>query len=942
MQAVEVLCTQLTKAPPAGSEVRSCLTLPAAHPPGLAFPRRLPPWLIAAMQTQGIVGLTTAQLQTLEHLQQGQNVCFLAPTGAGRGVARLLAMYQALVHDRQGHGLFIFPQKQPELAQSRTLTVWNDLLLPEQRLTATIYDGDTPRTQRRTIRQEPPHILLTTAEMLHAGILAYHAGWRRFLEHLRYIVVTDVHLYTSAFGAHMAHLLRRLQRLASHYGARPQWLLTSAPLANAATLVHTLTAQRCQIVVGEARHLQPQSRILLAVSTDPLTVCRQLVAQQRSAGLQPLLLTPYALDWNDVVQPLSHQNARNAQAQEVYHLSELQLLQGDGVALAVPHDTPVAAIRPLALTSLIFLGLPASLTLLHEYLALLASHSVPTLSTLILGGATPLERYVLTYPGIYQRSWLQELPLSPSNPTIARQHLLCAAAELALSAGERYPGIQGLSEVMEQLANDKFIERHMESRAWVATQRWPHRRVSLRSYTRLCTVINLLDGCFLGRVTPEEAFRDYFEGAVYTENGRTWRVERHTMDGYRLHVQPVQMDYLTRGLVTTTMSDRRVDASVSKEWLRVTYGAGLYTMTRQAFEHCDPQTHERQSVHVLPIRQRQFRTQGVWFDFPGSADITFTAAHTLVHALLVSLSLVLVDGAAELRGGVYQSQTASNPEVFFIDAPPGGNGVSAFLYQAHERVLRLGLQILQQCECLHGCQRCLTTQRCDACTSEPTLHRLEGIKLLQNILGETVATFDSVRGEPFLAREPTPHHLYLTLSTQKSADAVGGWQHKHLLGLGLAVTYDTRDTRYRVYTEETVDTLLASLRAADLVIGFNTQDFDYQVLQPWSDTPLGTLPTLSLLDEVQQQLGFRLSLSHLVRETLGMERPDDSLQTVRWYQEGNRERIIEQCRRDTDLVRQLVRYGSEHGRLFYRDHSGTRQALPVPWSVLVHYGQPTD
>lgn len=150
----------------------------------------------------------------------------------------------------------------------------------------------------------------------------------------------------------------------------------------------------------------------------------------------------------------------------------------------------------------------------------------------------------------------------------------------------------------------------------------------------------------------------------------------------------------------------------------------------------------------------------------------------------------------------------------------------------------------------------------------------------------------------------------------------------------MAVTYDTRAGRAQVYTAETVDDLLASLRAADLVIGFNTRDFDYQVLQPYSDASLATLPTLAVLDEVQHALGFRLSLRHLLQATLDIERPDDSLETLRWYQEGDRERIVRQCQRDLELLRHLVAYGAETGALFYRDPTGVRTAIPVHWPPL--------
>jgi len=225
----------------------------------------------------------------------------------------------------------------------------------------------------------------------------------------------------------------------------------------------------------------------------------------------------------------------------------------------------------------------------------------------------------------------------------------------------------------------------------------------------------------------------------------------------------------------------------------------------------------------------------------------------------------------------------------------------------------------------------MAMQRCDTCESEGDLQRQAGIHLLQRLVAEVVPTFASVAADAAPQHIQTARHVYLVLSTQKSAEDVGGWQHKHLLGLGVAVTYDTREGRYNVYTVETVAALHASLRDADLVIGFNTRDFDYQVLQPYTDVPLATLPTLAVLDEVQRTLGFRLSLRHLVKETLGLERPDDSLRTLQWYQEGERERIVQQCRRDLELLRELVRYGTGTGVVFYRDQAGVRTAVPVHW-----------
>jgi DEAD/DEAH box helicase domain-containing protein len=881
--------------------------------PDQALPAFWPPWLTALASTQGIARLTEAQRQALDFLRQGRHVCLMAPTGAGRGVVRLLAMYQSLAVEQRGHALYLFPYKPRALAQSSALTTWNAALAPEHRLSLAMYDGDTPGTERRAIKQALPRLVLTTPEMLHTGMLAYHGGWRTFFQELRYIVLVDVHLAIGAFGAHLAHLLRRLHRLAQHYGAQPHYLLTSAPVANMEEVAHTLTAQVCTVVTGEARGTQPQSRLLLESQGDPVSLCRTLMACHQEAGIEPLVLAPDRL-----VLPL-----RDA-----------------GMAQVFPRHTPVAAMRARTYQSLICLGLPSALAWLHDALAWLASGALPSLGLLVLQGQTPLERFIMRYPAIYEAPWRQHLALYPSNPQLARYHLHCAAAELGLAAGERYSGIHGVGELIHQLAETQAITRHTTSGTWVAKEPGPHRRASLRAYEPAVTVVHALDGRRLSRWTPARAFRDGFAGAVYTDEHGTWRVERVIAERRRVLVHPAPADYVTRARVHATVTERSIAASVARDAWRLTYGPCVYTETFAAYERLDPRTGEYCSVHMLPQCQRQFATQGMWLSgtkaLVSEPSAVRAAWHTLVHAVVAALPLLLLSDAHTLRGGLYEGDTGV--EAVFSDAQAGGNGTCAFLYQAHARLLRVALQILLNCDCTHGCSRCVALLRCDTCESGGRLQRLAGIQLLQQLLAEAVPTFASVAEDTVSHPIQTTRHVYLALRTQKSAEDVGGWQHKHLLGLGVAVTYDTREARYDVYTAETVAALLASLREADLVIGFNTRDFDYQVLQPYTDVPLATLPTLAVLDEVQRTLGFRLSLGHLVKETLGVERPDDSLRTLQWYQEGEREHIVQQCRRDLELLHALVRYGTGIGTVFYRDRAGVRTAVPVHWQRFHEHG----
>ena len=56
------------------------------------------------------------------------------------------------------------------------------------------------------------------------------------------------------------------------------------------------------------------------------------------------------------------------------------------------------------------------------------------------------------------------------------------------------------------------------------------------------------------------------------------------------------------------------------------------------------------------------------------------------------------------------------------------------------------------------------------------------------------------------------------------------------------------------------------------------------------------LPTLDLLQVVQEALGHQLSLDHLARETLGVRgKSGDGLQALDWYRRGQWRRLERYC-----------------------------------------------
>ena len=132
---------------------------------------------------------------------------------------------------------------------------------------ATTHDGDSSHEQRDWARDHGEY-LLTNPDMLHRSLLPGHARWARFLGSLRYVVVDECHHYRGVFGAHVAHVLRRLRRVCALYGADPTFVLASATVAEPDVLAGRLTGLEVAAVTDDA---SPRGEVVLGLWEPPFT-----------------------------------------------------------------------------------------------------------------------------------------------------------------------------------------------------------------------------------------------------------------------------------------------------------------------------------------------------------------------------------------------------------------------------------------------------------------------------------------------------------------------------------------------------------------------------------------------------------------------------------------------------------------------------------------------
>ena len=112
--------------------------------------------------------------------------------------------------------------------------------------------------------------------------------------------------------------------------------------------------------------------------------------------------------------------------------------------------------------------------------------------------------------------------------------------------------------------------------------------------------------------------------------------------------------------------------------------------------------------------------------------------------------------------------------------------------------------------------------------------------------------------------------VYFDLETQKSAAEVGGWGHIDRMGISVAVLYHSAKGEYEIYLEKDVDRLIADLRRADLVVGFNVLRFDYTVLAAYSVFDFSAVPTLDLMVSIEERIKHRVGLDAVAEATCGV------------------------------------------------------------------------
>ncbi len=656
-------------------------TLPARPAQYAPFPSGLHHSLLTAFQSFGITQLYSHQALAISAALRGENVVVVTGTASGKTLCYNAPVLHTLLTNPNARALYLFPTK--ALAQDQAAVLANlmaamdggrttdddqptsHLSLPTSHLrlpsTVHVYDGDTPQSQRATIRKASG-ILLSNPDMLHTGILPHHPRWAEWFANLKFVVLDELHTYRGVFGSHMANVLRRLKRICAFYGSAPQFICTSATITNYHSLTQKLIEAPVTAVTEDGSPRAEKSILVynpplidpaLGLRRSYLLEAQRVASEFLSDGVQTVLFartrnaTEILLGY---VRDAEQQRERDPQSIRGYRGGYLPLerreiergLRAGAVRGVVATNALELGVDIGQLGAAVLAGYPGTIASLWQQ-AGRAGRRDETSAAVLIASAAPLDQFLAAHPRYLFERTPEHALINPDNLSLLAGHLRCAAFELPFKAGEAFGAVSNVDELLQALAEEGDLHESRGTYRWVGSE-YPADSISLRSATDDRIVIqDATQGrpIVIGEVDRDTAALRVHEGAVYLHEGRAFVVTRLDWENGLADVSAQDVDYFTEASEAVDVAVVEVfdaDPHPSLPHPETPDGGGpgrgwgslLITSQPASYRKIKRYTHENLGYGEITLPAREFQTTGYWLWIPKELENELARAGVLV------------------------------------------------------------------------------------------------------------------------------------------------------------------------------------------------------------------------------------------------------------------------------------------------------------------------
>jgi DEAD/DEAH box helicase domain-containing protein len=175
------------------------------------------------------------------------------------------------------------------------------------------------------------------------------------------------------------------------------------------------------------------------------------------------------------------------------------------------------------------------------------------------------------------------------------------------------------------------------------------------------------------------------------------------------------------------------------------------------------------------------------------------------------------------------------------------------------------------------------------------------------------------------------HYLIVDLETQNLVQDVGGWGNVNKLKISIACAWDSKTQQMLVFKENEISKL-NDLCEERLVIGYNIRGFDLVILEAYG-LNLSRLDVFDIMYDVQTLTRQKfLKLETIAQGTLNAGKSADGLMAVEWWKTGEIDKIIQYCKQDVEVTRDIFEYGRKNGHVKLRRAEGANVEVKVNWN----------
>jgi len=382
------------------------------------------------------------------------------------------------------------------------------------------------------------------------------------LRNLNFVVIDEAHRYRGIFGSSVAFLIRRLQRICQFYGSSPQFILSTATLANPLEFSEKLTGLDFELISSDG---SPKGKKYFIFYNPYFDGIGTLSTHRESMDLflffieKNLQTLCFALS-RKMAESIASQSKKKLKESERHLASKIAAYRAGYLPeerREIENRLKKGTLRGITSTNALELGIDVGsldAVIISGYPGTIistwqqagrAGRGIEESVAVLVAFQNPLDQYFMKHPQVFFDKSHEEAVIDLSNPYIVSGHLMCAASELPIQLEE--DGIyweENVEDILKALERENLLQKTRHG--WVYSGKG--RAVDAVSLDNISseTFKVIKQGKLLETMDRAQAYREAYKGAVLLHQGETYLVNDFDLKNLIIQIERKNVDYYTQ------------------------------------------------------------------------------------------------------------------------------------------------------------------------------------------------------------------------------------------------------------------------------------------------------------------------------------------------------------------------------------------------------------